>query len=79
MKIYLPGGNTRTQTVYVQPGNEFPNSNFCDAQGNAILMAVKFEHGLARVPGALGEYMVDKGFAQRSPLVIVETKLERAA
>ncbi len=70
MKVFLPGGNQRTQTLYVQPGKEFPNTNFCDAEGNAILMTVKFEMGMARVESALGEYLCDKGFAQKTPLIL---------
>ncbi len=70
MKVFLPGGNQRTQTVYVQPGKEFPNSNFCDKEGSATLIAVVFKNGKASVEDALGKYMIDKGYAQASPLIL---------
>jgi hypothetical protein len=70
MKIYQPGTRGR-RTHYVCPGNEFPNSQFLDANGKAIQFAVKFIEGMAEVDSGLGEYMIDKGIAKASPIIFL--------
>lgn len=69
MNIYRPGSRGR-HSVYVQPGNEHPNSDFVDADGKATLFDVAFKEGVAEVPDNLGNYMIDKGLAQRSPILL---------
>lgn len=75
MKVYLPGGSMASTRVYVQPGKEFPNADFLDPQGNPRLLTVEFKRGVARVESNLGDYLVDKGHAQRTRLILANTAI----
>jgi hypothetical protein len=70
MRVYRTGSREANIRLHVQPGNEFKNSDFVDAQGNAIQFTVQFQAGEAKVPSNLGKYLIDKGLAQRSPLIL---------
>jgi hypothetical protein len=70
MNLYLTTGK-RDHLIIVQPGKEFPNSEFCAADGTALTFTVKFIDGKAvDVPRNLGEYLIDKEMAQRSPIMV---------
>lgn len=50
--------------LYVQPGLEFPdNTEWHDAHGNPLLIAVVFIDGEAEVPKQLGRWLIDRGDA----------------
>ena len=69
MKVYQPG--TRGKRLqFVQPGNEFPVSHFMDEHGKPKFFTVEFIEGAADVDEPLGQYMIDKGIAQRSPILL---------
>lgn len=69
MNLYLTTGK-RDHLIIVQPGKEFPTSDFCGADGTPLTFSVKFVGGKAeKVRGDLGEYLIDKGMAQRSPIM----------
>lgn len=70
MRIHRPG-ETGRKWVFVTPGNEFPNSDFCDESGKARQFDVEFNNGTAEVPDGLGRYMVDKGLASTSPILLL--------
>lgn len=58
-------------TLIVCPGQEFPNvSEWRDAQGKPLTLTVEFRGGVARVPDNLGQYLLDKGLAQSSPILL---------
>jgi hypothetical protein len=68
MKIYHTSPN---MLVLVQPGNEFPdNTDWKDKEGNKTMFPVQFKAGIADVAGNLGKYMLDKGLARRSPIIL---------
>lgn len=69
MFVYQPG-TTGRRTLFAQPGNEFPASDFMDANGKAILFSVVFSEGRAEVPDQLGQYLIDKGMAAKSPILL---------
>jgi len=69
MKVYLPGARGK-QTTFVQPGNEFPVSEFMDEQGKPKMFSIPFINGEATVYEQLGQYMLDRRIAQRSPLIL---------
>jgi len=83
VKIYLPGGSLSSRTIYVQPGKERSDNSAWfarDSKGKvarnangekeAILFPVKFRNGSAEVDSALGQYIIDKGLASATPIVI---------
>lgn len=69
MKIYMPGSKG-LHRVFVQPGNEFPTSDFMTKEGKPILFTVEFKEGMAKVPDNLGRYMLNKKLAQSSPIIL---------
>jgi hypothetical protein len=79
MKVYLPGGSMASTRVYVQPGKEFPNTDFLDPQGSPRLFTVEFKRGVAKVESNLGDYLVDKGHAQRTRLIIPQIATQVSA
>lgn len=70
MKIYQPTAPSGRRTTFVQPGTEFPNSDFVDATGKPVMFSVEFVNGVAEVPDNLGTYMLDKDLASGSPIII---------
>jgi hypothetical protein len=80
MKVYYRNGQ-RNMRMYVQPGKEHPEtSDFMTDSGardtaglpimEAKLFAVEFKLGEAEVDAPLGKYMLAKGLAQRSPIIL---------
>lgn len=69
MNIYLTTGK-RDHLVIVQPGREFPTSDFVSESGEPLTFSVNFIDGKAsNVPSNVAEYLIDKGVAQRSPIM----------
>lgn len=71
MKIYHPGSRGK-HTIFVCPGQEFPVSDFLDADGKPIQFPVGFSEGAADVPDNLGNYMIDRDLAKKSPIILLE-------
>jgi hypothetical protein len=67
--IYQPGTRGR-RTTFVQPGREFPASHFLDENGQPRMFSVVFLEGEATVDDQLGQYMLDKGIAFKSPILL---------
>ena len=71
MRVYHEVRHKR-HTLIVSPGKEFTNvSEWKDAQGNPLTLTVEFVAGVARVPDNLGDYLLDKGLAQSSPIILL--------
>lgn len=72
MKVYQPGytGRVGTSALMVQPGKSVDTSEFRDELGNAILFRVEFVNGVAKVPANLGRWLVDQGYARKSPIIL---------
>ena len=71
MRVYRPqDADVPRHRLHVQPGREFPNSDWLDAQGAPRMFTVEFRAGCAEVPDNLGQYMIDKGMAAQSPLIL---------
>jgi len=69
MHLYLTTGK-RDHLIIVQPGKEFPTSDFCGPDGTPITFKVEFVDGKAsNVRNDLAQYLLDKGVAQRSPIM----------
>ncbi|CAJ0698799.1 hypothetical protein [Ralstonia holmesii] len=70
MYLYLTTGK-RDHLIIVQPGKEFPTSDFLAPNGEAITFTVKFEGGKSttNVRQDLAQYLLDKGLAQRTPIM----------
>lgn len=69
MRLFLTTGK-RDHVIICQPGRDFPTSDFLGQDGQPLTFTVKFENGEARnVPSNVGEYLIDKGHAQRSPII----------
>ena len=69
MKIYQPGTHG-VRTAFVQPGREYPSSQFVDDNGDPRMFSVKFIEGQAVVDDELGQYMIDQGLAKASPIIL---------
>lgn len=69
MKVYQPGTRGR-RLQFVQPGNEYPTAQFLDENGKPRLFRVAFIEGRAEVSDELGQYMIDKGIARRSSILL---------
>lgn len=70
MHVYLTTGK-RDHLIIVQPGKEFPTSDFCGADGTPLTFTVKFIDGKSEksLPSNLAKYLLDKGTVQRSPIM----------
>lgn len=71
MKIYQPGTRGK-RTAFVQPGVTHPTTDWLDENGKARMFAVEFKEGEATVDDQLGQYMIDKDLAKRSPIILPE-------
>lgn len=70
MYVYRPQDiDTPVHTMFVQPGHEYPVSHFMQ-DGKPILFTVTFKSGRAEVMDSLGEYMINSGIANRSPIIV---------
>lgn len=70
MKVYHHGGRLK-HTTFAQPGGEFPVSDFMNEDGSPKLFTIEFLGGVAEVPDNLGRYLIDKGIASASPIVLL--------
>lgn len=78
LRIYNSGSYGRG-IVFVTPGRDHPETSDwmktnTDSEGKSfnepIMFTVKFENGVAEVPDNLGRYMIDKGLARKSRLIL---------
>lgn len=77
MRLFLTTGK-RDHLVICQPGIEFPTSDFLSDDGVPLTFQVQFIDGEARdVASNLGEYLIDKGVAQRTPIITDLTMAHR--
>jgi hypothetical protein len=71
MRVYRPQDrNVPRHAVIVQPGRDFPTSEWMDEDGKPRMFRVVFQAGCAEVADNLGQYMIDQEIAQRSPLIL---------
>jgi hypothetical protein len=71
MRVFRPqDAEVPRHTVFVQPGREFPVSEWLDEDGSPRMYAIEFRAGCAEVADNLGAYMIDHELAQRSPLIL---------
>lgn len=77
MKIYAKGDGARTAKTFLQHvapgadalGQDGP-ADWWDADRNPVTFPVTFRSGVAEVPDALGRFMIAKGYAKRTPLIL---------
>ena len=83
MKVYNHGGGGNG-TIIVAPGKDHPETSDwikvgSDPSGKEtrtpIQFSVKFERGVADVADNLGRYLILKGLARKSPLIVREPKI----
>lgn len=71
MRVYRPqDAEVLRHAVYVQPGRDFPVSEWMDEDGKPRMFRVEFHAGCAEVSDNVGAYMIDHEIAQRSPLIL---------
>jgi len=72
MNIYVNGEKQSkgVHRMFVEPGRELDGSNWKDKDGKVIQFKVEFVEGKADVPANLGRYMVSRGMATESPIVV---------
>jgi hypothetical protein len=80
LKVYNHSMHGRG-TIFVTPGREHEeNSDWIkvsrDPDGREIrepiMFTVRFADGVAEVPDSLGAYMIKKGLARKSPIILSE-------
>lgn len=71
MKVYLKTGR-RDHLMFITPGTELDSSDFLNPDGTARQFTVRFKEGRADVPSNIGQYLIDKGVAQKTPLILPE-------
>lgn len=72
MLVYRPHDELRARhVIFVQPGQHHAVSEWME-DGKPKMFTVVFHRGRAEVPSNLGEYMIEQGQAQRSPLILPE-------
>lgn len=72
MRIYLKTG-PRDHHMFVTPGKETGDvSDFLLPDGSPRQFHVRFQGGMADVPAPLGKYLLDKGMAQKTALILPE-------
>lgn len=70
MKVYHPGERGKKVT-FVQPGTHYPVSDWVDGAGKPRMFAVEFREGETDdLPDHLAQYMIDRGLAKRSPIIL---------
>lgn len=75
MKVYYKGHAIKHR-VYVQPGVDHPETSEWmepadkDGKRKSKLIEVLFENNVATVPDNLGKYLVDKGLASKTKLIL---------
>lgn len=69
MKVYQPGTKGK-RTLFAQPGKEFRATHFLDENKNPKMFTITFVEGEADVEDQLGNYLVNKGLATRSPIIL---------
>lgn len=72
MKIYRNRKTGGPFILHVTPGIDHPeNAEWIDQRTKKpVMQKVMFIAGEAKVPCALGRYLIDKGYANASPLII---------
>jgi len=70
MIVYHPVTRDRTTYTFCQPGLEHPVSDWLDENGDPLSFNVEFKFGKAEVPDNLGRFLIDKGLAQESVILV---------
>lgn len=78
MRIFLKTGK-QNHTILVTPAVDSDCSDFKNADGAHRQFNIRFKNGEATVPSNLGNYMLDKGLVQSSPIIIQENIASAAA
>lgn len=65
MKVYRNGPKEKSLVLHVQPGKDIVSSEYVDAEGTPLMMSLQFENGECTVPERLGQWLLDKGFADK--------------
>jgi hypothetical protein len=80
MKVYLPNRKSGVFRMHIQPGAEYKDvSEWKDEIGHPIYMTIPFIDGEAKVKDNIGRYLIDKGLAQKSPLILPENAQHASA
>jgi len=70
MKVYHPGERGKKIT-FVQPGIHYPVSDWMADDGKPKMFAIEFREGASDdLPDHLAQYLLDRGLAQRSPIIL---------
>ena len=77
MRIYYRGEQrSATHTMFVSPASDPEGikggvpAEWLGVDGQPILFTVSFVDGKAEVPASLGKFMIDRGLAKRTALIL---------
>lgn len=72
MRVYLPG-RKGYHTVTCTPGNLHDVSQWKDEDGQPVTYRVQFVEGVASVDAQLGKWLIEMGYAAKTPLWLPAT------
>lgn len=70
MKVYRNGPKEKELKLHVTPGNDIEGQKYFDPEGKPFLFTIEFKDGEATVSDQLGQYLVDKGLADKNRKVL---------
>lgn len=80
MRVYLTGERHRAQPthrMFVSPAADIENEevprDWVDDRNEPVQIAIDFAYGLAEVPSPLGKYLVSRGLAAKTQLILPRT------
>ncbi|WP_024516836.1 hypothetical protein [Bradyrhizobium sp. Tv2a-2] len=72
MKVYSRGSNP-TSTLYICPAadttGEVP-AEWVDDNNSPLQFTIEFRHGAAEVPDPIGKYLIARGYAKKTKLIL---------
>lgn len=70
MKVYRNGSKEKSLKLHVTPGNDIEGQEWFDPEGKPLLVTVEFKDGVAVVAEQLGQYLLDKGLADKNRRIL---------
>lgn len=74
MKVYLTGGSKApSHRMHICPANDIKGevpAEWVTEHNEPLNIVVEFKHGVAEVPDNLGKYLISRGIARKTRLIL---------
>lgn len=77
MKVFIDGHRARRQESFmmcIAPAADVVNQevplHWVDRDNRPVQFNIEFKHGVAEVEDGLGAYLIEKGYAKKTPLIM---------